>query len=195
MHMILIRLAPAIAAVVFGVLLAFAPARASVLMELSLEELTVEADRIMVGRVVWSEPIRRGDGMIRTRYRVEVERELRGSDDKEIIVETLGGKMGRLGMRVAGAPSFALGDRALIFLREGAEATFRPIGMSQGVMRIEREDGQDIVVPSRRGMLLVRSDARGVLEKSGGPLADKERLDAFISRIQTILEAQRRVAP
>lgn len=171
--------------------MASAPADASVVIALDLQELTAEADRIVVGQVVWAEPIRIANGMIRTRYRVQVEQDLRGSGDREIIVETLGGQIGRLAMRVEGAPSFLLGDRAVVFVREDGNAIFQPVGMAQGVMRVERENGRDMVVPSRRGMLLVQPDEGGALVKSAGPLAERERLDLFLSRVREIIEAQR----
>ena len=177
------------------ILMASVPADASVVIALDLQELTAEADRIVVGRVVWVEPIRTGNGMIRTRYRIRVEQDLRGSGDREIIVETMGGRIGRLAMRVEGAPSFVLGDRAVVFVRGSGDAIFRPVGMAQGVMRIERETGRDMVVPNRRGALLVRPDARGTLVKSAGPLNQRERLDVFLSRVREIIEAERGETP
>jgi hypothetical protein len=175
--------------------MASAPVDASVVIALDLQELTAEADRIVVGQVVWSEPIRIANGTIRTRYRVQVEQDLRGSGDREIIVETLGGQIGRLGMRVEGAPSFALGDRAVVFVREGGDAIFQPVGMAQGVMRVERENGRDMVVPSRRGMLLLQRNEGAVRVKGAGPLAEREPLDLFLSRVRTIIEAQRGETP
>ncbi len=185
----------ATAVALLSILVASTPVDASIVIALDLEELTVEADRIVVGTVVWAEPIRIGNGMIRTRHRIQVEQDLRGSGDHEIIVETLGGQVGGLAMRVAGAPSFVLGDRAVVFVREDGNAIFHPVGVAQGVMRIERENGHDMVLPSRRGGMLVRSDATGVLVKSAGPLAGKERLDVFLSRVLKIIEARRGETP
>jgi hypothetical protein len=75
----------ATAAALVGILTASVPADASVVIALDLQELTSEADRIVVGQVVWVEPIRVANGMIRTRYRLQVEQDLRGSGDREII--------------------------------------------------------------------------------------------------------------
>jgi hypothetical protein len=185
----------AIGAALLSIFVASARVDASILIALDLEELAAEADRIAVGRVVLTEPIRDGNGMIRTRCRILVEQELRGSEDAEIIVETLGGQIGRLGMRVEGAASLAVGDRVVAFVQEDGTAVFRPVGMAQGVMRIERENGRDVVAPSGRGGLLVRSDARGVLVKSAGPLAEREPLNRFLSRVREIIQAQRGDTP
>lgn len=176
-------------------LVASTPADATILIALELQELIAESDRIVVGQVVWAEPIQIDSGMIRTRYRVLVEQDLRGSDDRELIVETLGGRIGRLGMRVEGSPSFSLGDRVVVFLDRDSDAVFRPVGMAQGVMRVEHEDGRNVVVPTQPGMLLVRPNAQGALVKSAGPLSGPEHLDAFLSRVRKIIETQREEMP
>lgn len=185
----------AIGAAVLSALFASPPAGASILVALDLQELAAESDRIAVGRVVLTEPVRLGSGTIRTRCRILVEQELRGFDDSEIIVETLGGQIGTLGMRVAGAASLALGDRVVVFAKGDGGVTFRPVGMAQGVMRIKREDGRDLVSPSNGGALLVRSDERGTMVKSTGPLADPEPLDRFLSRVREMVQGQRGDAP
>lgn len=188
--MLQLTLRLAIGTVLLSALFASAPADASILVALDLQELAAESDRVAVGRVVLVEPIRLGSGMIRTRCRILVEQELQGFDDREIVVETLGGQIGRLGMRVEGAASLALGDRVVVFVKGDGTAVFRPVGMAQGVMRIEREGRRDVVTPSGVGALLVRSNERGVMVKSAGPLAEPEPLDRFLSRVREIIQAQ-----
>lgn len=178
---------PFVAAVVLA---AGTPAQGSVLMGLDLDELTAQADRIVLGRVVWAEPVRHGNGHIHTRFRVQVERDLRGSGDEEIIVETLGGQIGDLAMRVEGSPSLQIGDRAVVFVESEGGAVFRPIGMAQGVMRVRRQRGEEMIAPQTRGMLLVRRDAAGRLVRSAGPLPREERLDTFLSRVRNIVAQQ-----
>jgi hypothetical protein len=176
-------------------LVASTPADATILIALDLQELTAESDRIVVGQVVWVEPIQIDSGMIRTRYRVLVEQDLRGSDDRELVVETLGGRIGRLGMRVEGSPSFSLGDRVVVFVERDSDTVFRPVGMAQGVMRVEHEDGRNVVLPMQPDMLLVRPNAQGALVKSAGPLSGREHLDAFLSRVRKIIATQREEVP
>lgn len=184
-------------ALLFGVLAVLAaatPARGSVLIGLDLDELTAQADRIVLGRVVWAEPIRHQNGHIHTRFRVQVERDLRGSGDQEIIVQTLGGRIGELAMRVEGAPSLQVGDRAVVFVEDDGHAVFRPVGMAQGVMHVHRESGREMVAPDSRGMLLLRRDASGRLVRTAGPLPRKEQLDTFLSRVRDIVARERGVA-
>lgn len=176
-------------------LLVASPADASIVQGLELPELVRHADRIVLGRVLFSESFQRPDGQIGTWHRIGVEREIRGRapDEREVIVETLGGQIGDVGMRVEGEPSFTVGERVLVFIRDGGPYTaFRPVGMGQGVMRVRMKRGVETVTQNREGLMLVRRNAQGRLEKSLGALPDKERLDALLSKLRDIVEQQAR---
>jgi hypothetical protein len=169
------------------------PADGSVVQGLELEELAAEADRIVLGRVLFSESFLRRDGQIWTWHRIEVEREIRGNapDEDEVIVETMGGQIGEIGMRVEGEASFQVGERVLVFAHGGGPHTaFRTVGMGQGVMRVRREKGVDTVRQSREGLLLVRRDAEGRLKRNAGALPAPQRLDAFLSTLRQIAAKQ-----
>jgi hypothetical protein len=180
-------------AAAFAALLIASPAQASIVQGLELDELVSHADRIVLGQVLFSESFVQADGQIGTWHRIAVEQELRGRapDEQEVIVETLGGQLGDLGMRVEGEPSFAVGERVLVFIRDGGPYTaFRPVGMGQGVMRVRTEQGIETVTQNREGLLLMRRAANGRLEKSFGALPDKERLDALLSKLRSIVDQQ-----
>jgi hypothetical protein len=167
------------------------PADGSIVQGLDLQELVAHADRIVLGRVLFSESFVRGDGQLGTWHRIEVERELRGQapDEREVIVETIGGRMGDLAMRVEGEPSFSVGERVLVFMRDdGLYAAFRPVGMGQGVMRVRMEQGVETVRQNRDGLLLMRRNAKGQLERSLGALPQAERLDALLSKVRGMVE-------
>lgn len=190
--MLRFRLLPA---TLLAALLVASPADASIVQGLELPELVRHADRIVLGRVLFSESFQRPDGQIGTWHRIGVEREIRGSapDEREVIVETLGGQIGDVGMRVEGEPSFTVGERVLVFIRDGGPYTaFRPVGMGQGVMRVRMKRGVETVTQNREGLMLVRRNAQGRLEKSLGALPDKERLDALLSKLRDIVEQQAR---
>ncbi|MBW2223550.1 MAG: hypothetical protein JRF54_04895, partial [Deltaproteobacteria bacterium] len=167
------------------------PANASIVQGLELHELVAHADRIVLGRVLFSESFVRADGQLGTWHRIAVERELRGRarDEREVIVETLGGQIGDIAMRVEGEPSFRAGERVLVFVRDGGPYTaFRPVGMGQGVMRVLMEGGVETVTQNREGLMLMRRDAQGRLERSLGALPQSERLDALLSKLRDIIE-------
>lgn len=166
------------------------PARASIVRGLELEELVAHSDGIILGRVLFSESFQRPDGELGTWHRIAVERVLRGSelDEQEVIVETLGGQLGDVAMRVEGEPSFAVGERVLVFIRDGGPYTaFRPVGMGQGVFRVRREGGVDTVTQDLRGLMLMRRGSKGHLESTPGALPVKEKLDALLSRLRDLV--------
>jgi hypothetical protein len=167
------------------------PANASIVQGLELEELVAHADRIVLGRVLFSESFQRPDGQFGTWHRIAVGRELRGHapDEQEVMLETLGGQIGDLGMRVEGEPSFTVGERVIVFMRDGGPYTaFRPVGMGQGVLRVRTEQGVETVTQNRKGLMLMRRNAQGRLEPSQGALPEKERLDALLSKLRGIVE-------
>jgi hypothetical protein len=172
-------------------LLVASPADASIVQGLELEELVASADRIVLGQVLFSESFQRPDGQLGTWYRIGVQREIRGRapDESEVIVETLGGQMGDIAMRGEGEPSFTVGERVLVFIRDGGPYTaFRPVGMGQGVMRVHMDHGVETVTQNRKGLMLVRRNAQGRLERSLGAVPEKERLDALLARLRDIVE-------
>lgn len=182
---------PGLLSALFAALLAAGPAEASVVQALGLDDLVEQSDEILLGRVVFSESFQRSNGMIGTWHRIEVERSLRGGppDEREVIVETLGGQLGDIAMRVEGEPSFSVGERVIVFGREGGSLqALRPIGMGQGVMRVRVEDGIDMVRQSHQGMMLMRRNGSGRLEKSLGALPRGESLDTFLSRLQSLVD-------
>lgn len=174
----------------FAALLAASPADASVVQALGLDELVEESDEIFLGRVVFSESFQLSNGMIGTWHRVEIEQSVRGGspEQREIIIETLGGHIGEIAMRVEGEPTFSVGERVIVFGRQGGSLqAVRPVGMGQGVMRVRVEDGTEIVRQSQQGMMLMRRNPDGQLEKSLGALPKKESLDSFLSRVRALV--------
>jgi hypothetical protein len=191
--MLRFRLVPLLIGPILVALFSTAPAEGSVVEGLELEELAAEADRIVLGRVLFSESFQRRNGQIWTWHRISVEREVRGNapDEDEVIVETMGGQIGEIGMRVEGEASFQLGERVIVFVHGGGPYTaFRTVGMGQGVMRVRREKGVDTVHQSREGLLLVRRDREGRLKRNSGALPEPERLDAFLSQLRQITAQQ-----
>lgn len=185
------RLLPGLTGILLAALVVASPAEGSIVKGLELEELVAHADRIVLGRVLFSESFQRADGTLGTWHRIGVERDVRGGavDDSEVIVETMGGRIGEIGMRVEGEASFAVGERVVVFMKGGGPyAAFRPVGMAQGVMRVRVKQGVETVTQSREGLMLVRRNAQGRLEKSLGALPQSERLDAFLSRVRALAE-------
>jgi hypothetical protein len=191
--MLRLKLLPGLMGALLATLLTASPVHGSIVQALDLEELVAHADRIVLGRVLFSESFPCTDGTLATWHRIGIERDLRhgGAPEREVIVETIGGQVGEIGMRIEGEPSFTVGERVVVFVRDGGPyAAFRPVGMGQGVMRVRTEQGIETVTQSREGMLLMRRNAEGRLEKSLGALPAQEHLDAFLSKVRAIIVQQ-----
>lgn len=191
--MLRFRLLPALIGPFLAAVLFTSPANGSIVQGLELEELTEKAERIVLGRVLFSESFLHQNGQIWTWHRVAVEQEIRGRapDEQELIIETLGGQIGDIGMRVEGEATFSVGERVLVFASGGGPySAFRTVGMAQGVMRVRAERGVDTVHQSREGLMLVRRDAQGRLKRNFGALPEPERLDTFIGRLKQIAAKQ-----
>jgi len=180
-------------AVLLSVLSLPSSVRASIVQALDLDELVADSDQIVIGRVVLLESFQRSNGHIATWHRIQVERALRGHAPAapELIVETLGGRVGDIVMQVEGEPTFSVDERVLLFLRSSrVDGLLQPIGMGQGVMRIRQVQGVDMVTQSREGMMLMRRSPDGRWRKSRGALSVPQRLDVFLANVRAIVEQQ-----
>ena len=167
------------------------PSDASIVQALELDELVEMSDRIFLGRVAYSESFEYPNGYIGTWHRIVVERDIRGtlSGEPEVIIETLGGDIGDIGMQVAGEPQFTIGERVLVFASaRGSFQAVRAVGMGQGVMRVRSDAGVEHVRQTRAGMVLMRRNAQGLLKRAPGALPREERLDTFLSRVRTLVD-------
>lgn len=125
-------------------------ASASTLKGLSLAELSRASDRIIVGRSVayesdWAYVA--GSRRIVTVSRIIQETDFlqaKTANDKvedEVLVLTLGGRVGDLGQKVPGEAQVTVGQDNVFFVSEEQEGVRRILGMSQGAYPIFEKDG------------------------------------------------------
>lgn len=136
-------------AALFAVALAGSPARGTVLVEsapLPPEWLVRRADLIVVGTVTDARARWEGKRIV-TDLELRVDRPVRGRPDASTIrVRAPGGSVDGIAMRVLGAPTFRLGDRALLFLVRRGDV-HRLAGLGEAKLPIVRgADGIDRVV-------------------------------------------------
>lgn len=128
-----------LAAVFLSLALAAAPPAHAIMIGLSTEALTREADLVVEGAVgavrsFWNEEHTK----ILSRAEVAVVEVVRGeSVATTVVVEYEGGEVGRLGMRVSDVEPFAAGERVLLFLQRlpppvSGSAAHRLVGLAQG---------------------------------------------------------------
>jgi hypothetical protein len=97
--------------------------------------LVARADVIAVGRVAARECLWQGRRIV-TRYRVDVSEVWKGAPVQWLTLELPGGVVGTLGQQVAGTPSFAEGERLLVY-GVGVGEVVHPVALGQGVFRLQ----------------------------------------------------------
>lgn len=181
----------ALGASLFGLLIAIAaPAEATITQALSLRELVGRADHIVLATCVDRQTRRDGIRRIVTDHTVTVEDAVDGHSrvGEALIMRRLGGSVGDVAMRIEGEPTLALGEHYLLFLSRSEAGNLRPVGMSQGVMRVREE----MVEPGGGGLSLVQRASGGDLVVAPGAILHpepwgrvRERVVSFISGTST----------
>jgi len=186
---ILVRM-KTLTAVAGTVLLAVAPMSASLVVSAEFREVVTEAALVVRGVVTDVRAVdARGRG-VESMVTMAVESVVKGDSGVFVTLRVPGGELGRRRFVMVGAPRFAMGDRAVLFLKRDPEGWWRPIGLSQGVYRV-RADGRSglPVVPSP-----ILSRVKAVPGRTAG--ADARRgtipVQEFESLVRLVLE--RRVA-
>lgn len=145
------------------------PASATIMVPLSLEDLTGDASAIVRARVVdrsaaWDDQRQR----IYTTTVLDVTETVWSAAPlgRQVRVRTLGGEVGEVGMKVAGTPDLKLGEEVLLFLRDDARAAgaFAVIGMNQGRFSMRTDSaGRLIATPTWEGIAFAKPGKDGVL--------------------------------
>lgn len=169
-------------------LLGTAPAGATVVVEKDFAALCAEADLIFVGTVTgvaaeWSDPQRRA---IRTRVTFGDLTWLRGGPAASITLTFAGGEMDGLREEIAGVPRFALGERRVLFARDGAYVS-PLVGFNQGQFQVvEGPDGA--VVFDAEGKPVPAANRAALQQGESAAAGPPVSLDAFLGRVRNALE-------
>ena len=135
------------------------------MVEVSLEQLTRDADLIVVGKVesVTSQMI---NGKISSFATLSVELKIKGElepEQSEIVVSFPGGKVGDIGMQVEDSPNYKKDEEVVAFLKNvPGESHFSTVGSSQGKFIVDQ----------------------GIVLRENIPL------EQFLAKIKTILETR-----
>ena|SRR6185295_16097663 len=162
---------PLAVAMVLAVLAA--PAAATMLARRAApDELARDAKRIVHARVLDVRSGRDGSGLPATWITLDVARSLKGDGAPRFVLKQYGVAApladGTL-TRIAGLPRYAPGEEVVLFLHgESARGFSSPVGLGQGVYRVERT----------RGRALVRADAGGAARSLAAFLDEVARLAA-----------------
>ena len=153
-----------------------ARAGAATVAPLSFDELVKESTTVVYGRVSdvrgqWSDDRRRIDSFVT----IEVFGRYKGSPGETLTFTVPGGQVGRYMNLIPGAPSFAPGDRAVLFLTSRGPRLPITTGFTQGIYRVtvDARTGTTVVVPP----VIDTADrriARGDVMRKPVPLASFE---------------------
>ena len=153
------------ALIVFFCSLFIADAGAATLAPLSFEQLVNASAAVVYGRVTdvrsqWTEDRR----FIESIVSIAVVKGMKGSARETVSFTVPGGQVGRYTNVIPGAPVFAAGDTAVIFLTSRGPRLPVTTGLTQGIYRVQRDarSGEMLVMPPPLDPpgRIVRGDAR-----------------------------------
>jgi hypothetical protein len=116
----------------------------------SFEELVAQADVVFEGEVFDTRSrfsAERDGSPIVTDVYFRVAKVLKGDASASLVLQFLGGEVGDRGFRVDGVPTFARGDRDVIFAETSTRLVSPIVGLMHGRVRITADgaDRQDVV--------------------------------------------------
>lgn len=162
---------------------------ATVFAPTEFREVVADATTIVRGRVTDVRGVAVPGNGIDTIATVAVESTVKGSVTDFISVHLAGGQVGRSKWVVVGAPTLALGDRVVLFLKRGTDNALRPIGLSMGVYRVQPDakTGQWLVdPPAVPGQTAAATGAivRGDVRRKPIPVQEFESLVRLVMAVQ-----------
>jgi hypothetical protein len=124
------------------------PAAATTYVMMSDQALTDQAAAVVDATVAAVEPAPIVDGPPSTDYLVEVNRVLKGDLSGSTVVVRVPGGVNPLGigLRIWGAPRFAEGESAILFLRPAKDGTYRILHLMLGAFHERTLDGRPVAL-------------------------------------------------
>ncbi len=132
----------------FGLFVSLACALVSIVRATSVvppdfPALVAEADAIYRGRVtaVDARRVERAGGgpVIKTFVTIAVQRTMKGAEQKEVILEFLGGTIGEETLEVSGVPKFNVGQRGVFFVQRNGHQFCPLVRVGHGRYRIAQD--------------------------------------------------------
>lgn len=176
-------------------------ASATVLVPAEFSEIVGGSEIIAYARVVdvrpeWADGRRWIDSIVTA----DVVSYLKGGSEETITFKVPGGRLGRYRSVVVGAPVFARGDEAVLFLKSNkAHGDGLPdvFGLNQGVFRVKVDPrtGQKMVVPPPVMPTAPATDGEPQAVKRGSVDRRPLAFDAFGARVRDVMASTRKGKP
>lgn len=148
-------------------------AHATTIRGLSLEELSHESERILLGTALeassrWAVIGGRRRIVTETRWRIDDAIAKQAPRDAEVMIRTLGGRIGDVGAIVHGEAELELEQPCVLFLRELPDGALRVNGMSQGHYPLLADTARILRLRASPRSSEVMSDERGAIRRLVG---------------------------
>jgi hypothetical protein len=191
-------------AAVTGLALGFGPsAPGTVMVPLSLDQMTSLSDDVVLGRVLYSFSYWTGDrSAIVTETHIAVDRYLKSVDPTHpespyVTVRQPGGIVGGYGMRTAAAGTFDDNEWVVVFLKQSESGLHQLVGLGQGKFSIVSDpEGKATVVGSSKAISSVLSTspepASPSLEEEGKNTISLEKFERRVRGLTGIQRALKR---
>lgn len=149
-------------------------------------DLLAQSQVVVVGKVQDIIEIADSSGaLVASRYRVEVERNVKGAPSASIDIEIPGVReLGEGRMWFPSAPHFFVDDRVLWFLEQVDGDLYRPMQYALGVFNLRRWQDRDYAVRPLRGTAVVPRGGPNYVEPS-----NVRHLDGFVDYLQALPSA------
>lgn len=124
---------------VLGVALSFPSGLvlASTFLSAEFREIVSGASTIVRGRVTDVRAVRSPAGDVESVVTIAVDSVLKGTADTFVAMRVPGGTVGRYRTVMTGAPVMRVGEQAVFFLKRGPANAYWPVGLSQGIYRVQ----------------------------------------------------------
>ena len=176
------------------------PASASTVIPMNLDTLADHAGQVIVGQVTsvrsyWTEAPRRIESEI-TFQHVEYLKGTLPTSGSTFSLIVPGGTVGKMTMRIAGAPTYAAGEEWILFLLPEYK-TFPVVGVWQGAFRIEADAAGErrVCDVSRRPVSGFTTDGFTRTESTRANVAADRLVSARGARLRTPPCASKRIRP
>src|SRR4051794_24219386 len=127
------------------------PASATTILPVTDDAMADQASVVAVGTVISTGSAVSTSGRPMTEYRLRVENLIKGNASEApggtLTVRVLGGRAANgLTLKIWGAPSFRIGERALLFLAPYADGSYGPLQLALGAFHELRTQTQSLAV-------------------------------------------------
>lgn len=159
-------------------------ASATLVMRLSMEEMTQRSLLVVRGTVQSTRAMATDNGSIWTLTSLRVSERLKGVAQNQLTIKQPGGEVAGRAQRASGAAQFVEGEEVVVFLEPAADEknAFVVLGLASGKVSFEVVNGQKMAVRHLDGLSFASPGTRRIepieaLEKLGSP-------EAFLARIR-----------